>query len=252
MIKKVKLFWSLDVQKTEKWLAAMSAKGLHFVAVNLLTRQFSFQEGSPRQLTYRIGCEGPNYALPKTLINSGWTKVFGERKWYVIVNEEPPNELKTYPVRTGLIRRNNWLLLLCSIILIYGAVNLSIQLTLLGFMAYISTPITIVPSPWWVLTPLIFLAGIAFWSGIIYTCIALVRSNRNLGERVKEQIKDPNSTANVIKKRNYFWVYSPDKLEQWLETMEEQGYNLVQVGSYARSFWFEKGSPRKVKYSVDY
>lgn len=47
-------------------------------------------------------------------------------------------------------------------------------------------------------------------------------------------------------------MYSPDKLEQWLEAMEMKGFNLYKVGKSQITFFFVKASPRKVKYCVDY
>ena len=56
----------------------------------------------------------------------------------------------------------------------------------------------------------------------------------------------------IIVKRKLGWMYSPDRLEQWLETMEERGYNLYRVSKMGNTFYFIKGSPRKVSYCADY
>ena len=45
-------------------------------------------------------------------------------------------------------------------------------------------------------------------------------------------------------------MYSPDKLERWLEKMEEQGYNLKISSGIV--YHFIEGKPRKVKYSADF
>lgn len=42
-----------------------------------------------------------------------------------------------------------------------------------------------------------------------------------------------------------------ERLENWLEEMEQKGWNLVKV-DYAFRFKFEKGESRKMRYSSDY
>lgn len=50
----------------------------------------------------------------------------------------------------------------------------------------------------------------------------------------------------------WWWGWNPEKIENWLEEMELDGWNLFKVDfSYIR-FKFEKGESRKIKYCVDY
>lgn len=55
-----------------------------------------------------------------------------------------------------------------------------------------------------------------------------------------------------IVKKKFSWMYSPDKLEQWLEEMKSRGYCLHSVGKRGRSFYFIKAGGQKKKYCVDY
>lgn len=58
-----------------------------------------------------------------------------------------------------------------------------------------------------------------------------------------------------MKKKTRFkfdWYGSPDKIEKWLEDMEIKGYNLYKINRLGGIFYFYKGSPRKIKYTVDY
>jgi hypothetical protein len=48
------------------------------------------------------------------------------------------------------------------------------------------------------------------------------------------------------------WMYSPDKLEKWLEDKERTGWNLYKVGRWGTLFFFSKGSPRRMNYHADY
>lgn len=51
---------------------------------------------------------------------------------------------------------------------------------------------------------------------------------------------------------HWWWGWNPEKIENWLEEMEMDGWNLFKVDfSYIR-FKFEKGKSRKVRYCVDY
>jgi hypothetical protein len=56
----------------------------------------------------------------------------------------------------------------------------------------------------------------------------------------------------LIKKIKLAWMYAPDKVEEWLEDMEMQGYNLFRMNRFGNSFYFIKGEPRTIKYCVDY
>jgi len=47
-------------------------------------------------------------------------------------------------------------------------------------------------------------------------------------------------------------MYSPDKLEQWLEQMAAEGNRLHRVNKLGTTFYFLKGEPQKVKFSADY
>ncbi|MCC0644545.1 MULTISPECIES: DUF2812 domain-containing protein [unclassified Clostridioides] len=53
-------------------------------------------------------------------------------------------------------------------------------------------------------------------------------------------------------KFKFDWYSSPDRIEEWLEDMEEQGYNLYKISKLGGIFYFYKGTPRKIKYAIDY
>lgn len=50
----------------------------------------------------------------------------------------------------------------------------------------------------------------------------------------------------------WWWAWSPEKLENWLEDMESKGWQLFRIGGGAIIFHFKKGMPRKISYCVDY
>ncbi|MDF2534844.1 MAG: hypothetical protein K0R18_1001 [Bacillales bacterium] len=49
-----------------------------------------------------------------------------------------------------------------------------------------------------------------------------------------------------------WWGWNPEKVESWLELMEEKGWNLYQVDMMATRFKFKKDESKKVRYCVDY
>ncbi|OEC85832.1 MULTISPECIES: DUF2812 domain-containing protein [Methanobacterium] len=51
---------------------------------------------------------------------------------------------------------------------------------------------------------------------------------------------------------HWWWGWNPEKIENWLEEMELNGWNLVSVGFAYIVFKFEKGESRKMRYCVDY
>ena len=71
----------------------------------------------------------------------------------------------------------------------------------------------------------------------------------SLNHKEEKRLK---KTADVIVKRRFGWMYSPDKLEKWLVGMEKQGYNLYRINKLGTTFFFRKASPRKVSYFADY
>jgi hypothetical protein len=49
-----------------------------------------------------------------------------------------------------------------------------------------------------------------------------------------------------------WWGWNPEKVENWIEEMENEGWNLIKVDFNYMWFKFEKGESRKVRYCVDY
>lgn len=50
----------------------------------------------------------------------------------------------------------------------------------------------------------------------------------------------------------WWWGWNPEKIENWLEEMELDGWNLVKIDVNYLRFKFEKGESRKIRYCVDY
>lgn len=50
----------------------------------------------------------------------------------------------------------------------------------------------------------------------------------------------------------WWWGWHPEKIENWLEEMEQDGWHLAKVDVNYLRFKFEKGESRKISYCVDY
>ena len=100
MMKRIfKPFWSYDIEKTEKWLSSMAAKGFIFVEASTISRRFVFEKGEPQQITYSIVYDKTHkLSLPKTLIDNGWWTIQTQRNWHIIANEQPLEQINTFPL----------------------------------------------------------------------------------------------------------------------------------------------------------
>jgi hypothetical protein len=58
-----------------------------------------------------------------------------------------------------------------------------------------------------------------------------------------------NSTKSVTK---WWWGWNPEKIEDWLEQMEAEGWHLYNATGIGVRFHFVKEEPRQVRYCADY
>src|SRR5690625_2676059 len=133
MMKKVfKPFWSYDVEKTEKWLSSMAEKGFIFVKASIISRRFVFEKGEPQQFTYSIVYDkARNLSLPRTLLDDGWCAIQTQRNWHIIANEQPIEQINTFPNREGVLKHNRVMMYIFGGVLIYLSFSLLMSLTLI-------------------------------------------------------------------------------------------------------------------------
>lgn len=269
MIKVFRPFWSFDVKKTEDWLAAMAKKGYYLVKLNRWTRCFFFQQSEPTAKTFRIGYDKIKMdPFPGSLLGEGWEKIFQGGRWYALANDKPIGQINISPVRDGIIKHNRIFLFIYSGILTYFSMIALLFLTIFGLIFFTDVPVEVVDSPvddkpLWIFDFLYLILELGVIVLSIYSIIKIAKSNKSLmnenqihhlpTERFsKEKEKQLKQSGQLLVKRKIGWMYSPDKLEKWLETMEENGLNLYRVGKTGTAFYFIKGSPRKVRYCADY
>lgn len=244
MTRKVKkFFWSYDVEKTEKWLGDMGAKGYVLQRINLLTRQFYFEKRNTNQINYHIVyARGGKPVLTETLKHAGWEQIVQHQNWHVLVHKGSEVNISAYPSREGVIKRNRSLtyifgsmLLLFFCILMTFLMSMTLMLILNGDKAIF------VPSPYWSLTGMFAFIMYALVILSMYSLTKIGQTNRKLEGIGSFSQTTPNKTSpnqRLIVKRRFLWFEAPDKLETWLEDMEKKGYQLQRISKNGISFYF--------------
>ncbi|TYS58510.1 DUF2812 domain-containing protein [Sutcliffiella horikoshii] len=266
----IKPLWSYDVQKTEQWLTDQAKEGYHLKELHRSKRRFTFEKSQPKDVTYRIGYDKIKPAtLSNTMRNDGWEKVTQSGKWYVIANERPEEEVTTSTSRDTIIKRNNFIFYGFMAILIYITFATLVNVALFT-TAYIASDgiVEVEESPFWIITYIAGTLATAFYFFMIYSVWKIKRTNKALSQesqttyKPKHTLEKKNLTKAeekqlkrdglIIKRRKLGWMYSPDKLEKWLEQQATEGNRLHRVNKLGTTFYFRKGEPQHIKYSADY
>lgn len=265
MKKVVKPFWSYDIEKTEQWLAMMAQQGYVLKKLNRAFRSFYFEQAESQPLSYRISFDknhGP--ALSMSLLDNGWIVAAASGKWQILQNEKPANEIKTAPVRQGVISHNRNVSILFFGLLFYLSGMLLANVSTLLSSWRQDGIITVEPSPLWAITYVFLALTIGAIVLASYSILKIRKSNKALLDEesgasavAKSKInnvrtKMPSPSGKLIKKVKIGWMYAPDRLESWLENLEQQGYQLHHVGAIGTVFYFVKGAPRHMSYHAEY
>lgn len=256
-------FWSYDVKQTEDWLAEMAAQGLIFTKLNRWTRCFYFQEQEPATRVYRIAYNKiSSSVLPKTLQAEGWQKAGTAGNWEFTFNEQPENAIKTSPIREGIIKHNRMITYIFYGTSFYVAGILMANISMLASSYRQDGGINIVESPLWILTFIFFAILLGIMVLGIYSIAKITGTNKELDgttdgfwpvDEIDQQgEKELKKAGRWVTKVKFSWMYSPDKMEQWLESMEQRGLNLYRVNKIGTIFHFVKGESRRIAYSIDY
>lgn len=238
--------WSFDVQKTEDWLSEMAEQGLIFEKLNRWTRCFHFQEREPESRIYRIAYNKlPSSVLPKTLQDEGWEGVAAAGNWEFTANSQPESAIRTSPVRDGIVKHNRFLVYLFLAIGFYFSVIL-VNFTASMLSSWIEYGgSNIEESPMWIVTYLFMAFALGTVIFGIYSTVKITKTNRQLegvtpvASRHNVQAeKEWKQSDRLVRKWKFGWIYSPDKLERWLESMEAKGLNLHRINRLGNVFYF--------------
>lgn len=262
-------FWSLDIIETENWLCEMSTYGYYLKEIKTSTKVFVFDIDEIEEIQYKI-CyhkKGINIASG-SLFNNGWNSVFTKGKWSILANKNDKSKIKTHPSRESLLNRSRFIkYTLGSLLAMWFVMSLMPMIFLTELLFdFNNTTLNNTFMPGAKLSMIIILLILLL---LIYIIIKLYKSDRKLlaentlGTKlsftiVKDEISDYISerelinNGKAIKKFKLGWIYSPDKIEEWLENMEIQGYNLYRMNGAGNTFYFKKGNARNIKYSLDF
>ena len=282
---KVRLFWSYDVIKTQKWLDRQSELGFKLIDFIPFLRMFVFNKAVDEKYHHIIIYEKSSNGSPSLFIeNSDYKEVLHTKNYYFLqqLNAKP----KTIPSYEPLLNKNSKIKYIVGIILL---VIVAIYIPI--FTAILSSIISgnfsfewggwDLPGTTYTTQEIIksIFVAIMFYSilfiilfspfWMIYTYLKLNKTNKEL-EKLCGNTKAINFTiptdrmidkktlsihkkqGDLIKKTKIGWVYSPDITVQWLEKMEAEGFNLLSMSNLGNSFYFIKGETKKVKYHVDF
>ena len=260
MKKTYRPLWSYDVPKTEQWLSNMASKGWRLARLNRWTRCFYFKDQEPEPALYRISYKRPTgSSLPETLKTEGWKNSLSTGNWQFISNTQPENHIHTSPFREGIVKHNRMISYLFMALLIY-LVSIIVNGVAAFFSWLLDTSVIVEESPLWVLTYLFFGLAIALTVFSIYSIFKINKSNALLeGSLIQQpktasklEEKELKNSGRWITKVRIGWIYSPDKLETWLESMAQRGFHLERVSGFGTLFHFAKGQPRLLAYRADY
>jgi len=279
--------WSLNIKKTEKWLSEKVLQGYILKDVNILSRIFYFDKCEEKNLTYRICYENKGTKeIQSSLKRDGWSTICHKNKWFFINNEKEEKEIKAYPSREKLLKRIRIINSALTLLAIYfGVITVAFLMLLLPMIVewmsgadnikYInvlsSSDVNITGTSYFTLRDVVDSIKLIFIVLLLLFCIMklkkrenelrgdynLVSPNNSEAQQVKsksfekEALNLPDEFK-IMKKINKNWIYEPDKLEKWLESMEEKGLNLYDINYFGNTFYFVEDKPRKVRYIVDY
>lgn len=257
-------FWSFDILKTEQWLAEMAHSGFFVFGLNRWTRCFHFNKSDDGTQVYRISYDKlKSPILPKTLQIEGWKTAFSTGKWQVIANSQPEQTLRNSPSRDAIVKRNRTIMYIFYGLLFYVAGMLLANISTLISSWLQDDSIAIEESPYWILTFLFLGSALGFAALAVYSIRKITKTNRLLEDDPtneiddssegfsKQDITDLKRSGRWVTKLRLSWMYSPDKLENWLESMELRGFNLHHINNFGTIFHFTKGKPRRIVYRVD-
>ena len=265
MIRIIKLFWSFNIIKIEKWLREKALEGYILKDVNINTRVFTFNRGDKKDITYRIcyGDKGIDH-IENGLKRNGWYNLFSTGKWTFIANENKLEEIRVQPSRENLLKRIRVSKVILSCLLLYYVITrgmfslLLISMIFSGSMeVYNSNNLRV---EYGILDYGFIIIKLIFPIIVFIILFAILKNEEKqlkgcfyegLDNKIfKEELESENKLE-LIKIFKLGWVYSPDKLEQWLQEMERKGLNLYKISKNGCKFYFFKGKPRKIKYVAD-
>lgn len=260
-------FYWVDIFKTEKYLSDLSADGLFLCGMNFFSGDLYFKKGEPCRKSYVIRrstkCGG---AVPRKMREDGWRSVCGNRNNYAA---EHDGEVSITPSCRSYRKMISVLKFMCFYIALFFSGFIS------GFMAGFTEDG--IPAKgdddhiaFWIILSVTALITAA----VLICCVIAYIRLRKCGKVYDNILKVETDIDFTIPKENFIytkaeekqlrrekklvskfrigWYLSPDMTEKYVEEMERKGWNFYRFGKFGIIFFFIKGSPRNVRFAVDY
>lgn len=236
-MKKLRLFWSYQLDKTEEWLSQMAREGYHLNGFNYLTRVFSFIEGPCENVTYAIQIE--KIEPSSGLTNSGWQVAASSGKWQVLRNEE--STISAFPSREEIVKRTR---LHAYLFLLITFLYLSLQMPVIIILGLASS----VVSDQFVIAPLLMPIFISLL--LIALTLFVFRAYRKFEKQEMDLEVVRISMGRKIRKIRLGWMYTPLQTKEWLEKLAMQGLELESI--YGAFFTFRETGAKNIIYEVSF
>lgn len=274
-----KPFWSFNIKNIENWLSEKALEGYILKDVNSFFKLFTFEKRESIALNYRISYEKKGITdLKASLVKHGWYKVCNKGRWFFIANEKRLEDIKATPSREPLLNRVKIASIILSIITSYFAVITGMMLIFIvpmaisyflgnGDITFINeaamNKIPDMKTSYFTMKDILDCIKLLFIISIfIYPIIKLRKNEKQLKLdldsnylEIEEEYKYKNESKekfNLIERKGPS-ILEPDKLEQWLERMEIDGFHLEKINKGGgNKFYFSKGTPRKMRYILDF
>ena len=230
----------------------MHAKGYALLRIHFAARLFYFEETVPAAVFYRISLEKKSNGTSSVYLeNNVYTEVCSSPNYYVIRTQETHPEVS--PSYNGFLSKNKKIKFVVGIILLSASILLGLNLLIFAMLISVvlsigdgdieffgnlahtpHTAIEVFNAAMTFVFPLLVLLTFAW---LCYTYFKLRKTNRQLeklcGDTLDLSFSLPRDTLlsdaemkklskdhKVIIKTIIGWLYSPDKVEIWLENME--------------------------------
>jgi hypothetical protein len=173
-----KPFWSYDAKKTENWLQIMALQGYFLEDIRPLKRLFIFQEGNDSQVIhYHIAYDKTKkHLFSNTLQYNGWRAVCHKGSWCILQNKRHTKDLKAFPIRDGIIKRNRKLLYFYIGLFIYLFLTTILFFTLISITVFFyNDTLTFSPMSFWLA---VSVTSIILWLLTMYSAVRLYQTNK--------------------------------------------------------------------------
>lgn len=274
-----KPFWSFNIKNIENWLNEKALKGYILKDVNPFLNLFTFEKRESIDINYRISYEKKGTTeLQPSLVKNGWYKVCNKGRWFFLANEKNMEDIKATPSREPLLNRFKIVSTILSIIATYfSTVTFMMMIVLvpmavsyllgIGDIKFINelhkNKIPDIKTSYFTMKDILDCIKLLFIIAVLIYPITKLRKNEKQLKldldpdylEIEKEYKYKNETKeklDLIEKRGPR-VLEPDKLEEWLESMEARGFNLEKINKGGgNKFYFSKGTPRKIRYILDF